>query len=174
MINLFDILGISRTSPDREELEKGTLFRELEKCFSDLTEQEIKFIAGFSGLLGRVALADMILEEEELEKIRQILNRETSISAARVDRIVNLLKMNADEYFGSENVYYTRLINASSDKKQKMDVLNALFAVAAANESVSAEEEAEMKLIADGLRLTHPEYIDVRLKYRDKLDIFKK
>lgn len=173
-MNWQKILGITTSGTSNDDLEKGTLYHELEQLFSDLPEEEIRFIAGFAGLLGRVALSDMRLEPEEVSKIREILNTRTSLTPERIDRILELIRLQADQLFGSENIYYVRLINDTADRSRKMEVLDALFAVAAANDSITTEEEAELRLIADSLGLYHSEYIRVRLRYRDQLDVLKK
>jgi uncharacterized tellurite resistance protein B-like protein len=173
MMNLFEILGLTPRQEREVDLERGSLYEKLESCFTDLPEPEIKFIAGLAGLLGRVALADMKLQKEELAEIRRILQEETSLTTEQTERVLRLIELHADEYFGAENVYYTRLINQAAEKVQKLEVLHAVFAVAAANGSISTEEEAEIRTIASGLLLTHQEYIDVRIQFRDQLDILR-
>jgi len=172
-MNLFEILGLTPRPERADDMEKGSLYQQLESCLSGLPENEIRFVAGLAGLLGRVALADMKLEAEEIAEIRRILQEESTLSTAQVDRVLRLIELHAEEYFGAENVYYTRLINQSATKVQKLEVLYAVFAVAAANGSISAEEEAEIRTIASGLLLTHQEYIEIRIQFRDQLDVLR-
>ncbi|MBN2431712.1 MAG: TerB family tellurite resistance protein [Acidobacteria bacterium] len=172
-MNLFEILGLSSRLDRTDDLERGSLYEQLENCLSGLPENEIRFVAGLAGLLGRVALADMKLETEEIEEIRRILREESSLTTEQVERVLRLIELHADEYFGAENVYYTRLINQAATKIQKLEVLHAVFAVAAANGSISVQEEAEIRTIASGLLLTHQEYIEIRIQFRDQLDVLR-
>ena len=86
---------------------------------------------------------------------------------------MTLVDQDADRYFGSENVYYTRLVNAVAEEPLKLEILDTLFAVAAANGSICTREEAELRIIATGLFLSHDDYIRIRLRYREFLDVLK-
>ena len=55
-----------------------------------------------------------------------------------------------------------------------MILLDCLFAIAAAHESISTVEDNEISQIADELRIEHPDFIYVRSKYRDHLSVLKK
>jgi len=120
-----------------------------------------------------VAYSDLKFEASERDKIREILQRRTTLDADRVDRIMTLVDQDADRYFGSENVYYTRLVNAVAEEPLKLEILDTLFAVAAANGSICTREEAELRIIATGLFLSHDDYIRIRLRYREFLDVLK-
>ena len=52
-------------------------------------------------------------------------------------------------------------------------MLRCLFAVAAADESISDKENTEITLIATELGLTQPELVAARSAYREKLAVLK-
>jgi len=172
-MNFLKIMGLEPKRGARGDYEWGSLHGRLEGCLADLPESEVKLIAGFAGLLWRVAYSDLKFEASERDKIREILQRRTTLDADRVDRIMTLVDQDADRYFGSENVYYTRLVNAVAAEPLKLEILDTLFAVAAANGSICTREEAELRIIATGLFLSHDDYIRIRLRYREFLDVLK-
>jgi uncharacterized tellurite resistance protein B-like protein len=57
---------------------------------------------------------------------------------------------------------------------EKMNLLDCLFAVAAANDSISTIEDNEISQIADEIRIEHRDFISIRSKYRDYLAVFQK
>ena len=72
-----------------------------------------------------------------------------------------------------EDHLYTRMLNDVLDKEQKLELLGALFAVAAANMAISNLEDNTVRVISKGLLLSHKEFIEARLRYRDHLEVLK-
>ena len=76
--------------------------------------------------------------------------------------------------FGStENYVVTREFARASTHEEKIALLECLFAVSAADQEVSGEEEAEIRTIAGELDLSHEEFIEARLKVRDYIASLK-
>jgi uncharacterized tellurite resistance protein B-like protein len=55
------------------------------------------------------------------------------------------------------------LVTETSEEERRR-VINALFAVGAADGDLSFEETEEIRLIARGLNLTHKDFIDAKLQ----------
>jgi uncharacterized tellurite resistance protein B-like protein len=68
----------------------------------------------------------------------------------------------------------TREFNRIATHEQKLALLECLFAVSAADESISTVEDNEVRQIADELRIEHPEFIAARSAFRDYLAVLKK
>jgi uncharacterized tellurite resistance protein B-like protein len=49
-----------------------------------------------------------------------------------------------------------------------------VFAVAAADQAITSEEEVQLWQIASELGFRHEEYVQVRLKYSDKRTVFRR
>lgn len=58
----------------------------------------------------------------------------------------------------------TREVAEVTTEDERRAVLNALFAVAAADERASFDEIEEIRLIAQGLKLSHQDFIDAKLR----------
>jgi uncharacterized tellurite resistance protein B-like protein len=58
-------------------------------------------------------------------------------------------------------------------REQKLALLDCLFAVAAADENITSEEDNVVKQIASELKLSHDEYITARSRYREYLAVLK-
>jgi uncharacterized tellurite resistance protein B-like protein len=74
---------------------------------------------------------------------------------------------------GTENYLVSREFNSMASHEQKMALLDCLFAIAAAEGSISTIEDNEISQIADELRIEHPDFISVRSKYREHLAVLK-
>ena len=61
-----------------------------------------------------------------------------------------------------------------ANREQKEELLHCLFAISAADESISALEEATVAQIAKELGLSHRDQVEIRSHYRDKRAVFQK
>jgi uncharacterized tellurite resistance protein B-like protein len=74
---------------------------------------------------------------------------------------------------GTENYLVSREFNSIAGHEEKMALLDCLYAVASADQSISTIEDNEISQIADELRIEHRDFISVRSKYRDKLAVLQ-
>jgi uncharacterized tellurite resistance protein B-like protein len=56
---------------------------------------------------------------------------------------------------------------------QKLAMIDCLFAVSAADESIVTIEDNEIRRIATELRIAHDDYIRVRTSYRGHLEVLR-
>jgi uncharacterized tellurite resistance protein B-like protein len=57
---------------------------------------------------------------------------------------------------------------------ERRQLLEWLFAVSAADDAISGEEDAQIRQIASELGVPHDEFIDVRMKWSEKRTVLKK
>ena len=101
-------------------------------------------------------------------KERAGLPEEQAILVVQIAKSQNLL-------FGStENYLVTREFGRLADRAERRALLDCLFAVSAADESVSTAEDAEIRQITEELKLDHDDFIAARSAYRDLLSVLKK
>ena len=91
-----------------------------------------------------------------------------AIIAVQIAKSQNLL------FGGTENFLVTREFSRIASRDQKLALLDCLFAVAAAEDQISAKEDNEIRQISDELRLDHPDFITIRTKHRDQLAFLNK
>ena len=77
--------------------------------------------------------------------------------------------------FGAtDNYLVTREFNRMATRRQKLDLMGCLFAVSASHEGISAAEDAEMRQITRELQLSHRDFITLRSRFRDHLNVLKR
>jgi uncharacterized tellurite resistance protein B-like protein len=75
---------------------------------------------------------------------------------------------------GTENYMVTREFRQTSTREQRGALLQCLYAVAAADGTISGVESSEIVSIADELGFTRAEANSLRGAYRDKLAEFQR
>jgi uncharacterized tellurite resistance protein B-like protein len=140
----------------------------------DIIEPErAKFIAAFAYLLGRIARADMHISPGETDAMERIIMEHGEMPEEQAVLVVQIAKTQNILFGGTENYLVSREFNSISSHAEKMILLDCLFAVAAASESIATIEDNEISQIADELRIEHRDFISVRSKYRDHLAVLK-
>ena len=168
-MGLLEILGVKKGDGKHEEL--GELHRIVEEILGDQPEEKIKLVTGYAGVLGKVSYADMKMSQVELDRIEVLLKERLGLDGEDAARIVRVMDTDRVTLYSVEDHLYTRLLNDVLSHGEKLDLLTALFAVAAANDAISNLEDNTIRVISKGLLLSHKEFIDARLKYRDHLEV---
>jgi len=153
------------SSPETETV------RKIAEALDRLDPQRAKFIAAFAYLLGRVARADLIITNEETKLMEQIVVRQAGLLEEQAVLVIQMAKTQNILFGGTENYLVTREFNTLASHEEKISLLHCLYAVAAADKSISTVEDNEISQIADELRIEHRDLITVRSKYRDFLAV---
>ncbi len=93
---------------------------------------------------------------------------EQAIIVIQMAKTQNLL------FGGTENFLVTREFGKIATREQKMALLECLFAVSASDESIVSAEDTEIRKISSELNLSHGEFIAVKSRYREHLEVLKK
>jgi uncharacterized tellurite resistance protein B-like protein len=160
---------------DREErsARSSDTVRKITRALDQLEPAKAKFVAAFAYMLSRAARADLKIELRETEAMERIvmehgqLPEEQAIIAVQIAKTQNIL------IGGTENYLVSREFGALASLPQKLALLDCLFAVAAADESISTVEDNEISQIADELRVEHEDFIRVRSRYREYLAVLR-
>jgi len=171
MRSIQKLLGLSETAPagakDTETVRR--IAAELDR----LPRDEARYIASFAYVLARVANADLDVSDEETREMERLVAGMAELGEAQTALVVQIANLLAVNLGGTENYVVTRQFRELSTHPQRIGLLRCLFAVAAADESVSHEEEQQISQIGVELGLTSPEVASVRGSYRDKLASLK-
>ena len=87
--------------------------------------------------------------------------------------VVQMAKTQALLFGGTENYLVTREFKEMSSREQREDLLHCLFAVAAADGTIDAAEEAVVRQIASELGFTSAEFVTVRAEYSEHREVVK-
>jgi uncharacterized tellurite resistance protein B-like protein len=147
--------------------------RKIIRALDQLDADRAKFIAAFAYLLGRVARADLNISEEETRTMERIVKERGQLPEEQAIIVVQIAKTQNLLFGGTENYLVTREFNKVATHDEKMSLLHCLFAVAAADESISTVEDNEVSQIADELRIEHKDFISVRSQFREYLAVLK-
>lgn len=167
-------LGVKDTEKTKEGTPGADTLQKISDALDGLDEERARFIASFAYTLSRVAHADMDISEEEIGAMVEIVTEHGQVSREEAELVVEMAKDHTILFGATQDFLVTRAFVEKAERDQKLALLDCLFAVSAADQIISAAEEQEIKNISHEMRLSHNDYINTRLGYRDKLSVFKK
>ena len=89
--------------------------------------------------------------------------------------LVVAIANNQNLLFGStEDYLVTREFREIATDEQRHELLDCLFAVSAADDTITGDEETQIRQVSNELGFSHREFIQARLAYTDKRSIFKR
>lgn len=117
----------------------------------------------FGAVLGRVAKAEDGISPEEQARIQDILRTRFKIEPPLLDLVVQAIRESASAHVDRQGLLSE--YNRVSDSESRKELLDAAFAVAAADGTVSPAELEELRLISNFLWIDPREYNAVRLRW---------
>ena len=133
-----------------------------------------RYLAAFAYVLSRVAGADLDISDVETAEMVRLVERVGHLPEAQAIVVVEIAKSQNRMFGGTENFLVTREFREIATDEQRRELLECVFAVAAADQAITGEEEAQIWQIAAELGFRHEEYVQVRLKYSDKRTVFRR
>jgi uncharacterized tellurite resistance protein B-like protein len=133
-----------------------------------------RHLAAFAYILSRVAAADLHVSDVETATMVDLVRREGDLPEAQAMIVVEIAKSQSRLSGGTENFLVTREFREIASETERRALLHCLFAVSAADEAISAEEEAQIGQIARELGFSHADYVEVRLAYSDKRTVLRR
>lgn len=138
-----------------------------------LPRENAKFLASFAFVLARIAHADREVDDSEVAEMERIVKALAHLSDAEAALVIQIAKSQAQHLGGTENYVVTREFRQSTTREQRGELLECVYAVAAADGTITGDEQAEILLIAEQLGFTRAEANALRSAYRDKLSQFQ-
>jgi uncharacterized tellurite resistance protein B-like protein len=138
-----------------------------------LDPDRARYLAAFAYVLSRVAGADSEFSDAETATMTELVSRAGRLPEPQAIVVVEIARHQNRLFGGTENFLVTREFREVASDAQRREVLHCLFAVAAADDAVTLEEEAQIWQIASELGIAHEEYIEVRLQYSDKRTVLR-
>jgi uncharacterized tellurite resistance protein B-like protein len=152
---------------------EGEAVRAIEDKLERLDPERARHIAGFAYILGRVAHVDLEVSEREARAMERILVALGGIGTDEAALVVQIAKAQHVLFGATENYVVTREFGSRASAEEKTALLECLFAVSASDENVSGDEESEIRKIAKELDMSHGEFIDARMKFREHIAALK-
>jgi uncharacterized tellurite resistance protein B-like protein len=165
-------LGITR--PDPREAGETETVRRIAGQLERLEPNDARRLAGFAYVLARVANADLRIESTEASAMERIVAEVAELTPAEAALVVEIAKSQARLLGGTDNYTVTREYRTVSTPDQRVQLLDCLYAVAAADGSISNLESTEIAAIADELGFSRADQSAMRSRWRDQLSVLKK
>jgi uncharacterized tellurite resistance protein B-like protein len=127
-----------------------------------ITDDELRRLSLAGGLMARVAYADNRVTPPETQVIVRALQKYWDISDVEASLVAEMAASEVSK--GMDYYRLTRQFFEVTTEDERVRFLNALFAVAAGDDIAAFEEIEEIRTIANGLLLSHQQFIDAKLK----------
>jgi uncharacterized tellurite resistance protein B-like protein len=165
-------LGLSSDAGARpaaaSESETATV-RRIVRELEQLEPEQRRYLAGFAYILARAAHADLVISTAESTVMEQLVTETGKLPEAQAVLVVGIAMHQSELYGGTEDYLVTREFAAHTTYDQRRAVVAACFAVAAADDLITAEEHTELTQIADELDLARSDLNEFRRKHADQL-----
>ncbi len=172
-MSILDALGLGRVRQARDGAGDTETVRRIVAELEALEPEKARFVAAFAYILGRVAHADQEISEVETRKMEEIVRRLAHLPDDQAVLVVQMAKSQNRLFGHTENFLVTREFLEIATREQRSELLDCLFAVSAADESISGAEEAQIRQIASELGFSHREYVDARRHYSDLREVLR-
>lgn len=162
------LLGRRATARDDDVIHR--ISRELDA----LEPARARYLALFAFLLARAANVDQEVSAEETAAMERLVEAFGSLSAPQAALVVEIAKTQSRLFGETQNFLATRELRDLATPEQKRDLLHCLFAVSAADDTITIPEEEAIRAIARELLLGNDEYLSIRSAYREKRSVFQR
>ncbi len=171
-MSVLDWLGLGGRASDPSG--EGDVVRRIVRELDAMDPKAARHLALFAFLLSRVANVDQHVSEEETRAMEAIVETSGGVSAAQAALVVEIAKAQNRLFGETQNFLAARAFRDEATEEQKRDLLHCLFAVSAADDDISLEEEEAIREISRELLLGNDEYLAIRSAYRDQRSVLKK
>ncbi len=174
-MSILKFLGLT-TDDGPEQLDagaEGDIVRRIVRELEALPEDKARYLAAFAYVLGRAAHADSHISDEETSKMLHIVTGLGHLPEAQAVLVVEMAKSQVRLFGGTDNYVVTRQFKTLSSPEQRFELLECVFAVTAADESIIAVEEGQARQISKELGLTHAEFVTARAGYVEHVEALK-
>ena len=172
-MSILEALGLGRGQQPRDDRGDTETVRRIVGELEALEPERARFVAAFAYILGRVAHADQDISEAETLKMEEIVRRLGHLPDDQAILVVQIAKSQNRLFGHTENFLVTREFAEIADREQRGELLDCLFAVSAADDSISGAEEAQIRQIASELGFSHREFVDARRHYSELREVMK-
>ncbi len=172
--SILKYLGLdAEASPKAREVSQTEAIRQITQELDHLDPDKARYVAKFAYILNRVANADLDISDEETREMERIVREVGGLPEEQAIVVVHMAKTRNLVFGGTDNFLVTREFNRVATEEQKLQLLECLFAVSAAEGGITGVEDNEIRQVSKELLMEHRQYISVRLKYKKDLAVLK-
>ena len=168
-MSIWKWLGLDGPGP---EVDADSLAH-IERALAGLEPAMARYIACFAHILTRGARADHQFTDEEAREMERVVAERGGIPAEQATVVVEIARIQALSSGGTDDFLVTRQFNTIATREQKLALLDCLFAVSAADESILTVEDNEIRRVSNELKLEHSDYIQARSGHLKHLHVLR-
>jgi len=169
-MSILRFLGLAAKAPASADTQT---VRKIVASLDAMDPERARWIAAFGFLLCRVARSDLTVTEAENVAMEDILREKGALTEEQAVLVLQIAKTQEALVGGTENYLVAREFNKLATREEKLALLDCLFAVSAADESISTAEDSEIVRICAELQLPREEVVAARGRYRQYLSVLK-
>jgi uncharacterized tellurite resistance protein B-like protein len=124
-------------------------------------------------VLARAARADLDISREELRKMQEIVHEIGGLPEEQASLVAEMAAHRNELLGTTEDYLSTREFRNVAGEGDAERLLHCLFAVTAADDSISLVEEEEVRQVANELGIEPPAFNRIRAEFRDKRAVLK-
>ncbi len=118
-------------------------------------------------LLLETSMADEVLDESELQALKNTLQKDFLIDEDEVDELINLAKENVQD---STSLYeFTRDINDNFDATERVKLIESMWKIAYADGNIDKYEEHIIRKVSNLIYVAHSDFINAKLSAKEKI-----
>lgn len=170
-MSLLRFLGLGGSAAGRD-MEPRSLV-ELGAELESLPPEEGRFVAAFAYLLARIAGSDLRTDDAEQAEIARHLESFAGIEPTHAQILSRSALHVADAHSASDHHLVARAFRDMTDTPERLRLLRCLYAVAAADETISTREDNEIFEIAHSIGVAHEQVVALRSEYKTYLGSMK-
>jgi uncharacterized tellurite resistance protein B-like protein len=163
----------SKSAPEAPPEASALLIETVKRHMPDADPDVVAIVGAVAGLLARVAYADLELSESELDEIRHQLGNVEGFEKPGIEAVCELVREHS-QALGVEGIQtYTRVLYDETSRALRIEVLDVLLDLAAADGRVTLDETNLLRRITTSLGLSDADYQVSQERYRKKLSVLE-
>jgi len=170
-VSLFRFLGLAG-QPSTAHREPASL-REIAERLSALPADDARFVAAFAYLLARIAGADLRTDGGERDAIAERLGGVAGLDPERARLLADAAIAAATTHSASDDHLVARAYREMASDAERETLVRCLYAVAAADRSITTLEDNEIFEIATEIGLGRTAVVALRSEFREHLAVLK-
>ena len=169
-MSIWELLGRRETAATAGETDT---VRAIVRRLDTLPPERARYLAAFAYILSRVAHADLAISEQETRRMERILVERGHLSEAQAALAVEIAKAQTHAAGGTEDFLVTREFRQLATPGERRELLDCLFAVSAADHSISGAEDNAIRQVASELGLSRADLAAARAVWREHRELLR-
>jgi uncharacterized tellurite resistance protein B-like protein len=171
---MFAWLKLGQGEKRAEAQRARALYDAVRRALADDDDVHVRIVGSIAALLLCVAYADSDYSDEEEQLLRQSLARLRGLDGGGVDAIAAVLRAHTVAITGAESTSYARELLELTDDEFRLELLDVLMELAAADEVITVSETNMMRAITRALGLSQDAYNAAQARHKDKLAVLSR